>query len=267
MVPRVSTAPVLDMPRLRGMLTLSCLSPEATSSTLYALCVLAKLHRLAAVCVLPDQVPYVAGQLRGSDVKTCAAIGWPDGQESATQKLTACHAACDAGAQAIVWMLDQRTVEDPLVCLDDGQMSVKSGAIDSARLQAHAIRTHTGVHGNVLCWGAVRPGDLTQRLCMEYCLPLVQLRSVSNEARVLQGIVLVLPPTATTGQGRSGAVAAMAEAIRSVQSFMLEYESAVVWIQVSGVQSLVEIRTLFEAGATSFVVEQQHLTPLLREVE
>lgn len=60
----------------------------------------AALH-VAALCALPYMVPTVSDRLRGSDVKTCAAIGYPLGGDTHAVKLAAAEQAVDDGADEI----------------------------------------------------------------------------------------------------------------------------------------------------------------------
>lgn len=59
-----------------------------------------RLH-VASLCTLPPFVSYVADRLRGSDVKTCAVIGYPLGADTTAAKLTAAQDAVGDGAGEI----------------------------------------------------------------------------------------------------------------------------------------------------------------------
>ena len=61
-------------------------------------CRKAKEHHFAAVCVLPWWVPVAARELRGSDVKVCAAIAFPFGSTSPQVKVLEARRAVEAGA-------------------------------------------------------------------------------------------------------------------------------------------------------------------------
>lgn len=55
------------------------LKPEATETAVLKLCKEALEYEFASVCVNPYYVPFVAKQLEGSSVKTCAVVGFPLG--------------------------------------------------------------------------------------------------------------------------------------------------------------------------------------------
>jgi deoxyribose-phosphate aldolase len=58
------------------------------------------LH-VASLCTLPAHVSRVAARLRGSDVQTCAVIGWPDGAAPTAAKVAAAEEAVSDGAGEI----------------------------------------------------------------------------------------------------------------------------------------------------------------------
>lgn len=55
------------------------LAPDTDVAEIEAACDMAVQYHFAALCALPEFVPLIADRLRGTDVKTCAAIGYPDG--------------------------------------------------------------------------------------------------------------------------------------------------------------------------------------------
>ncbi|MCC6832798.1 MAG: deoxyribose-phosphate aldolase [Thermoleophilia bacterium] len=55
------------------------LAPDTDVAEIEAACDLAVQYHFAALCALPEFVPLIADRLRGTDVKTCATIGYPDG--------------------------------------------------------------------------------------------------------------------------------------------------------------------------------------------
>lgn len=59
-----------------------------------------RLH-VASLCALPYMVSAVSERLRGSDVKTCAAIGYPLGGDTHAVKLAAAEQAVDDGADEV----------------------------------------------------------------------------------------------------------------------------------------------------------------------
>jgi hypothetical protein len=55
------------------------------------------LH-LASLCVLPQHVAAAAEELRGSDVKVCAVVGYPEGADAAKAKVAEAERCLDEGA-------------------------------------------------------------------------------------------------------------------------------------------------------------------------
>src|SRR5690606_2351036 len=58
-------------------------------------------HKFAAVCVNPCHVPLVRRRLEGSDVKTCAVVGFPLGANQTIVKADEARQCVAAGADEI----------------------------------------------------------------------------------------------------------------------------------------------------------------------
>src|SRR5215204_6841897 len=69
--------------------TLDCtlLDPRAGLQEIEAVCQTARELHLASLCVLPKHVGPAAEHLRGSDVKVCAVVGYPEGGAAAKAKV------------------------------------------------------------------------------------------------------------------------------------------------------------------------------------
>jgi deoxyribose-phosphate aldolase len=99
------------------------LDPEAPRDEVERLCRQAHELHVASVCVLPDHVLAAAEELRGSDVKVCAVVGFPDGAAPATAKIRAAEEALAEGAGELEFVMnvealrrgDVRIVRDELV--------------------------------------------------------------------------------------------------------------------------------------------------------
>jgi deoxyribose-phosphate aldolase len=99
------------------------LDPEAARDDIERLCTQAYELHVASVCVLPDHVPAAAEELRGSDVKVCAVVGYPNGAVSAGAKIRAAEEALADGAGEVEFVMnvealrrgDVRLVRDELV--------------------------------------------------------------------------------------------------------------------------------------------------------
>lgn len=77
------------------------LKPEATESDVAAVCQQALHYQFASVCINPCWVPFVAGQLRGSKVRTCTVVGFPLGANQTSIKLDEAELAAGEGASEI----------------------------------------------------------------------------------------------------------------------------------------------------------------------
>jgi deoxyribose-phosphate aldolase len=74
------------------------LEPEATRADLERVCAEAREHHLASVCVLPQFVAEAVEHLRGCDVKVCAVIGCPLGDEPSRAKIAVAERCAADGA-------------------------------------------------------------------------------------------------------------------------------------------------------------------------
>ena len=85
------------------------LAPDADVAEIEAACELAVSYHFAALCSLPEFVPLIADRLRGSDVKTCAAIGYPDGAGGLANVRAAEQAVMD-GANELDVVMNMRAM-------------------------------------------------------------------------------------------------------------------------------------------------------------
>jgi deoxyribose-phosphate aldolase len=77
------------------------LKPDATQAQVRQFCDEAKQHGFRSVCVNSIHVPFVAEQLRGSDVRVCSVVGFPLGAMPPAVKAAETAAAVTAGAEEI----------------------------------------------------------------------------------------------------------------------------------------------------------------------
>ena len=69
------------------MLDHSTLQPFLTEDDIRRGCELALKYDTASVCARPCDVPILAEMLRGSDVKVCTVIGFPNGYNTTAAKI------------------------------------------------------------------------------------------------------------------------------------------------------------------------------------
>ena len=92
--------------------TIDCtlLGPRAGLQEVEAVCQTARELHLASLCVLPKHVGAAAEHLRGSDVKVCAVVGYPEGGAAAKAKIAEAERCLDEGAGELEFALDVRAM-------------------------------------------------------------------------------------------------------------------------------------------------------------
>jgi deoxyribose-phosphate aldolase len=92
--------------------TIDCtlLDPRAGLQEIEAVCQTARELHLASLCVLPKHVGAAAEHLRGSDVKVCAVVGYPEGGAAAKAKVAEAERCLDEGAGELEFALDVRAM-------------------------------------------------------------------------------------------------------------------------------------------------------------
>src|SRR5262245_44369169 len=86
---------------LAKMIEHSLLHPTMTDAEIVAGCSLAEEYDVAADCVKPNAIQMKNEILTGSDVKTCAVIGFPHGNTTSEIKVAEAEGAVNAGATEI----------------------------------------------------------------------------------------------------------------------------------------------------------------------
>lgn len=81
------------------------LKPEATTAQVQALCQEAKEYDFYAVCVNSSMVTAAAEELKGTNVKVAAVVGFPLGVCTTSSKVFETEEACKAGATEIDMVL------------------------------------------------------------------------------------------------------------------------------------------------------------------
>lgn len=91
----------IDKKTLAAMIDHTVLKPGATNEQVVQLCRQAMEYHFASVCVNPCFVKLAAGELKGSDVKTCTVIGFPLGASTTGIKAFEAKKAVEEGAQEV----------------------------------------------------------------------------------------------------------------------------------------------------------------------
>ena len=88
------------------------LKMDAGRATLKRFCDEAKQYHFASVCVYPCNVAYVAGQLKGTGVKTAAVVGFPLGANTSAIKAAEAKEAIQNGADEIDMVMNVAALKD-----------------------------------------------------------------------------------------------------------------------------------------------------------
>lgn len=88
------------------------LKADATKEQICKVCEEARQYGFASVCVNGYYTALVAGQLAGTDVKTCTVVGFPLGQMSTRAKCAETEAAVMDGAQEIDMVINVGALKD-----------------------------------------------------------------------------------------------------------------------------------------------------------
>lgn len=86
---------------LAKTLDLTLLDTDATAKEVVEACAQAREHHFAAVCTHPEFIPEMVDALAGADVKSCAAIALPHGDQPHAVKAAAAEAAIGQGVDEI----------------------------------------------------------------------------------------------------------------------------------------------------------------------
>jgi deoxyribose-phosphate aldolase len=102
------------------------LKPDATRDDVRRFCAEARQHGFRSVCVNSVQVPLVADELRGSEVRVCSVVGFPLGAMPPAIKAAETRAAVEAGADEIDMVINVG--------------AMKEGRLDDVRDDIAAVR-------------------------------------------------------------------------------------------------------------------------------
>ena len=94
------------------MIDHTLLKTDARQADLDKLLNEAKAYHFASVCVSPVWVPYAAEQLRGSGVKTCTVIGFPQGATPSAVKAFEARRAIEDGAEEVDMVIPVGRLKD-----------------------------------------------------------------------------------------------------------------------------------------------------------
>ena len=188
------------------------LKPDATQAQIRQFCSEAREHGFRSVCVNSIHVPLVTEQLRGSEVRVCAVVGFPLGAMPSVIKAAETAQAVGFGAQEIDMVI-------PVGALRDGHR-------DAVRADIAAVRA--------ACPGAVL------KVIIETCLLSDDEKRTACRLSVEAGADFV---KTSTGFSTSGATVADVALMRAAVGPTIGVKAS------GGVRTLEAVQSMVAAGA------------------
>ncbi len=192
------------------------LRPNSTGEQIRKICAEALEFNFRSVCVNPTWVPLVASLLRGSDVRTCAVVGFPLGANEEQVKAMEARRAIRNGANEIDMVIN---------------IGALKGGDDDLVLRDIRAVVEECVDGNALCKVIIETALLTDE----------EKRRASELARTARAHFVKTSTGFSTGGATASDVALMAEVVRGAG---MEVKAS------GGISSYSDAKAMIEAGAT-----------------
>ncbi len=202
-------------PTVAGLIDHTILRPEASAEDVRKVCAEARQYGFASVCVNPSRVALVAGELRGSRVKTCSVAGFPLGASATEVKVCEAGQAIRAGAQEVDMVINVGALKDR-----DYQTVLRD-------IQEVAQVCHSG--------------QALLKVIIEACLLDDSEKAIACAIAKLAGADFV---KTSTGFSKSGAAAADVALMRRVVGPEMGVKAA------GGIRTFEDLRAMVEAGAS-----------------
>lgn len=189
------------------------LKPIATKADIEKLCLEAKQHDFASVCINPYWVSYCAELLKDTDVKVCTVIGFPLGASSSNSKYHEALQAVSDGADELDMVINIGALKDrnTMQVVDDIKMVVKAA------------------EGRVV------------KVIIETCLLTDEEKTLACKAAMSAKASFV---KTSTGFSTGGATIEDVKLMKSIVQDELEVKAS------GGVRSLEDMMAMIDAGAT-----------------
>lgn len=189
------------------------LKPIATKADIEKLCLEAKQHDFASVCINPYWVSYCADLLKDTDVKVCTVIGFPLGASSSNSKYHEALQAVIDGADELDMVINIGALKDrnTMQVVDDIKMVVKAA------------------EGRVV------------KVIIETCLLTDEEKTLACKAAMSAKASFV---KTSTGFSTGGATIEDVKLMKSIVQDELEVKAS------GGVRSLEDMMAMIDAGAT-----------------
>jgi deoxyribose-phosphate aldolase len=208
-------ADTLTPPELAAMIDHTFLKPFGTPADIERLCEEARRYRFAMVAVNPAETARCVALLKGSGVRTGAAVGFPLGQNTSATKAFETRDAIAEGAEEIDMVINLRA-------LQSGNDALVWAEIDDLA----AVCRSCGVISKVILETCYLTEDEKRRACRMACAAGVDFVKTS------------------TGFGAGGATVADVRLIRETVGSAMGVKAA------SGVRTLEDALAVIRAGAT-----------------
>ncbi len=189
------------------------LKPIATKADIENLCLEAKQHDFASVCINPYWVSYCAELLKETDVKVCTVIGFPLGASSSNSKYHEALQAVIDGADELDMVINIGALKDrnTMQVVDDIKMVVKAA------------------EGRVV------------KVIIETCLLTDEEKTLACKAAMSAKASFV---KTSTGFSTGGATIEDVKLMKSIVQDELEVKAS------GGVRSIEDMMAMIDAGAT-----------------
>lgn len=159
----------LRLEELAKTIDQTLLDPRAAPAEIEQICVRARDTHLASLCVLPKHVAAAAEHLRGSDVKVCAVVGYPDGAPASRAKVAEAERSLDEGAGEIEFALNVKAMLASDFALVRDELAAFTRTV--------RMRTANGGRGSVVLKGVIGVARLDDKRKKLAC-KLVELAGV-----------------------------------------------------------------------------------------
>ncbi len=189
------------------------LKPIATKADIEKLCLEAKQHDFASVCINSYWVSYCAELLKDTDVKVCTVIGFPLGASSSNSKYHEALQAVSDGADELDMVINIGALKDrnTMQVVDDIKMVVKAA------------------EGRVV------------KVIIETCLLTDEEKTLACKAAISAKASFV---KTSTGFSTGGATIEDVKLMKSIVQDELEVKAS------GGVRSIEDMMAMIDAGAT-----------------
>lgn len=205
----------MPTPQLAPYVDHTLLKPEASREQIAALCAEARQYGFASVCTNPLWTSFVREQLAGSDVLTCAVVGFPLGASATEVKAFEAATAVAAGADEVDMVIDIA--------------AARAGERERVEADVRAVAE------------AAHQGGARVKAIIETCLLTDEQKVLACEASVAAGADYV---KTSTGFSTAGATVEDVRLMRATVGPEIGVKAS------GGIRTREDARAMIEAGAS-----------------